>query len=86
MKTVIPVSMDTDRDRDIIEWLDQRGNRSQAIREALRAYIGQGAITLADVYHAVQDLKRAGVVVSDNPQPAADEPDDIADTLDNLGV
>jgi len=86
MRTVIPVSIDTIADRDILDWLNQCDNRSAVVREALRAYRNQGAITLADVYHAVMDLKRAGIVVSDNPQPATTEPDDIADTLDNLGA
>ena len=85
MRTVIPVSMDTDTDRDILNWLNQCDNRSAVIREALRAYRGNNNITIADVYHAVLDLKRAGIVVSEN-RPNKTEPDDIAQNLDELGL
>lgn len=86
MRVVIPVSMDTETDRDILDWLNQSDNRSSVVRDALRAYHNQ-SVTLTDVYHAILDLKLAGTVVSDNrPATSPDEPDDIADTLNQLGL
>ena len=32
----VPVVMDTERDADLLRWLDQQENRSAAVREALR--------------------------------------------------
>ena len=32
----VPVVMDTERDADLLQWLDQQENRSAAVREALR--------------------------------------------------
>ncbi|KAA3660667.1 MAG: hypothetical protein DWQ04_18800 [Chloroflexi bacterium] len=91
MKTTISFSLDTERDHDILQWLNSLpdGGRSKAIREALRANLGEQEVTLADVYQAIMDLKRGGLTVSGSSsvdQAVDDEPPDIAHNLDNLGL
>lgn len=34
--------LDNKRDADIIDWLSKQENRSEAVREAIRAFIGRG--------------------------------------------
>lgn len=90
-KTFVGISLDTETDRDIIRWLERlpKGTKSAAIREAIRAHIGGGGVTLGDVYYAVKDLERkvqAGVVVAPTQDPADEweEPPDAAAALDAL--
>jgi hypothetical protein len=91
-KVVIPVSMDTEADRDLLQWLEKQENRSRAVREALRAYIGRGGVTLGDVYQVVCDLERklqAGAAVSRTPDDYDgdsewQEPPGVAEALDAL--
>ena len=93
MRITVSFSLDDTQDRDLLRWLDQQPprQRSAAIRAALRSSVGRQDITLADVYQAVQDLKRHSIVTAspgqgDDRHGGADEPDDIAATLDNLGL
>ena len=96
MRITVSFSLDDTQDRDLLRWLDQQPprQRSAAIRAALRSSVGRQDITLADVYQAVQDLKRQGLTFSATASPGqgddrhagADEPDDIAAALDNLGL
>jgi hypothetical protein len=87
-------TVDSDRDRDLLRWMDSllKRKRSEAIREALRAYLGCGDITLGDVYQAVKGLERklqTGAVpsyVCTNREDEWDEPPDVAATLDSLGL
>jgi hypothetical protein len=89
-RQTITFVLDTERDRDIVRWLEGQANKSAAIREAIRANLAHGDITLADVYEAIQDLKCCGWV--SGPQALAHitvgsaEPPDVAATLDNLGL
>lgn len=91
-KVIIPVSMDAETDRDLLQWLEQQENRSRAVREALRAYIWRGGVTLGDIYQAVRDLERklqAGAIVSETPDDhdgdgGWQEPADVAEALDAL--
>lgn len=96
-KVVVSFSLDNQKDKRILRHLNDlpKGERSQAIREALYLHIGGGGITLADVYQAITDLDRrlgAGVMSAQNTgsgvrQPALeDEPDDVAANLDGLGL
>ena len=91
-RRLVTFSLDTDKDRDLARWLASlpKGDMSEAIRDALRAHLGRGGITLGDIYEAIMDLKRHGLVVSaeDIPTPTDDlsEPPDVAAALDNLGL
>ncbi len=88
-KVIIPVSLDIEADRDILRWLEKQGNRSKAIREAIREHLARGGVTLGDVYQAVKGLERklqAGAVVipSSGGGEEWDEPPDAAAALDAL--
>jgi hypothetical protein len=89
-RQTITFVLDTERDRDILRWLERQGNKSAAIREAIRASLGHGDITLAHVYEAILDLKRcswvSGTDVRVHTSAASAEPPDIAAALDNLGL
>lgn len=90
MKVTVSFTLDDVEDRDILRWLEAQENRSAAVRRALRAYLGRGEVTLADVYQAVRDLERrlrAGAVVCAspvNPPEELEEPPDLAAALDAL--
>lgn len=92
-KIVVSFAVDSEKDRDIVRFLDRQPQRekSLAIREALRSHLGRGGVTIGDVYEAVQELGRklqTGAVVSADSHPADewDEPADIAAALDGLGL
>jgi len=95
MATVtVSFTVDGEKDRDLVRWLDglARRKRSEAIRQALRAHLGQGGVTLGDVYQAVKALERklgTSVVVASTSLSDRDEPDappDVLAALDSLGV
>jgi Arc/MetJ-type ribon-helix-helix transcriptional regulator len=95
MATVtVSFTVDSEKDRDLVRWLDglPRRKRSEAIREALRAYLGRWGVTLGDVYQAVKALERklsTGVVVASGSLLDRDEPDappDVLAALDSLGL
>jgi hypothetical protein len=89
-RQIITVALNSDSDADLLRWLDRQPNKSEAIREAIRAHIQGNGVTLGDVLQAVRDLERkvkAGAgVVSELPAEGAgyDEPPDVAAALDAL--
>jgi hypothetical protein len=87
-KVFCNISLDAEADRDIIRWLDAQPNRSAAMRDAARSYLGRAGVTVADVLQAVHDLERkvkaGGVVVQDAEAGGSDEPPDVAAALDAL--
>ena len=88
MKATVVFSLDTEEDRDILQWLNSQParKRSAAIREALRTYIG-GGVTLGDVYQAIRDLERrlgSGSVAVIADDDDLDEPPEAAAALDAL--
>ena len=89
-KTVVSFVLDEEQDRDLLRWLNSlpKGKRSEAIREGLRTYIKGSGVTLGDIYEAIMDLKRSGLVVTarGSTAVAGDEPPDVAAVLDNLGL
>ena len=89
-RQTITFVLDTERDRDILRWLEGQANKSAAIREAIRANLGRGDITLAHIYEAIQDLKRcgwmSGLQAPSHITVASAEPPDVAAALDNLGL
>jgi hypothetical protein len=87
-RQAITFVLDTVRDRDILHWLEGQENKSAAIREAIRAHLGRSGITLADLYEAIQALKRGDCLPSTQARvgAASDEPPDVAAALDCLGL
>jgi len=85
-RTIVPVSLDVQADGDIMDWLERipEGRRSSTIREAIRAYIGQETVTLADVYRAVLELKRLRPVVDDDVEVETGEDPEVSINLDKL--
>ena len=83
----VTVSFNTEKHAALLAWLDRQHNRSEAIRRACEAaYEHDGAVTLLDVMLAIEDLKRAGVVVrGDDAQGDGDEPAEAVLALDKLG-
>lgn len=89
MKLTVTVALDTDRDRDLIAWLDARPNRSAAIRAAIRESL-PGCRPGADRNLTLERIERkldallAGT--SGGEACSSTEPPDIAAALDCLGV
>lgn len=82
-------SLDSEKDKDIIKWLDGQTNRSAAVREAIRSYMAKSeGVTLADVLAELRALpSRLSVVAVANgqpPTPEGDEPEAAAANLDGL--
>ena len=96
-KVVMSFTLDSQNDRQILQYLKAlpKGERSQAIRNALDAQIEGERATLGDVYQAVKDLERklaSGQVsaqagsIGTSPYESEDEPADVAANLDGLGL
>lgn len=80
-------SMDSEKDRDIIRWLDAKTNRSAAIRAAIRDHMTKTeGVTLADVLAEVRALpsKLSVVAVDSGPVLEGEEPETAAANLDGL--
>ena len=94
MKITVSFTLNSEKDADILDWLDSlaSGEKSSQIRVAVRSYISSWAdeeITLRDIMREIQDLKRHGVVVQGGvveKSDCCDEPPDIVNTLNNLGI
>jgi len=89
-RQTITFVLDTERDRDVVHWLEGQANKSAAIREAIRANLAHGDVTLAHIYEAIQELKRcacvSGLQAPAHMTVASAEPPDVAAALDNLGL
>ena len=96
-RVVMSFTLDSQKDVRILRYLEglPRGEKLAAIRDALHAHLGGGGVTLGDVYQAVKELERtlgSGSVlvqarsVGDVSQTLADEPADVAASLDGLGL
>jgi len=87
MRIVIPLSLNSKQDADILAWIEQQPERerSAAIRRTIRAHINQSSITLADVYQAIVELKQGVIIATPQPEPETDpELDSNLDALLNL--
>ena len=84
-KVTIAFTLNPRHDSDIIDWLNAQGdgNRSAAIREAIRSHTGQP--DLRDVYNLLLEIKESGVVIHAVGTDDNSEPDDLAAALDKLG-
>jgi hypothetical protein len=84
--------VDDERDRDVLSWWEQQDNKSAAIRDLIRTELRQGSVTLQDIYRAVTELEQrigSGQVLftsGSEPDLVSDEPDDVVDALENLGL
>ena len=92
-KLIISFTLDSERDRDLVRFLDGLGRRqrSEAIRETLRAGLADAGVTVSDVYQAVKELERklsAGAFVAQvrEAEAGADVPEDVLSALDGLGL
>ena len=89
-KITVTFSLDSERDKRILRWLQglPKRKKSEAIREALTAHLGQNGITLRDIYEAIQDLKRcdAAVAPTSDTESQSDIPADVLDNLGKLGL
>lgn len=91
-------SLDTEKDADIIAWLDSQENASEAVRKAIRAFLlVSNGPTLGDVLQELGEIKRtlrAGVSVATGDGDQDDErrgPVDpavleVENILDGLGL
>lgn len=91
MKVTVSFTLDSDADRDLLRQLNAmpRGERSKAIRQALRAHLGHAGVSLGDIYEAVRALERriqGGAVAITAPPATFDEPPEAAAALDELGM
>ena len=91
MKKNLSFLFNTERDADILEWLGQQANKSQAVRDAIRAAMrraGQGSQveepTLTDVMAALERIEQNGIIVRGDSAEETQEPADIAANLDDL--
>ena len=50
------ISLDSEQDRELLDWLNRQDNRSEAVRKALRAYIAMPGI--GDLYRQNESLAR----------------------------
>ena len=86
-------TLDSDRDRDLVRWLNSLRNRkrSETIRNVLRQHIDCNSVTLDDVYRAVKEIEerlQVGATVheaSTSLNEDSDEPADVVAALDKLG-
>ena len=92
-KTTRTISFDTDRDADLLAYLDAQKNVSKAVRDALRSVMANRTpeITLEQVYQAIQDLEnkiQVGTVAGQAEQAGADVAgtQEAASVLDSLGL
>jgi hypothetical protein len=93
-KTTEAFSLDTERDADILDWLESQDNKSAAIRAAIRASWLSSSITLADILNEIGEVKRmlrAGVTLDnsndqDEPQELTPSQREAQEALDSLGI
>jgi heterodisulfide reductase subunit A-like polyferredoxin len=72
----VPVVMDTERDADLLRWLDQQENRSAAVREALRQALRPTPRLDAATIRRIVREELAGIQISG----AAETPKDVSPT------
>lgn len=89
MRVTVTFSLDSEHDRDLLQWLDGLPwrERSAAIRAALRRDLSS-EVQLADVLAAVHDLgaRLQWGAVAPTEETATDEPPEAAAALDELGL
>lgn len=87
MTTRRAFSLDEKIDKDILDHLDSLTNASAFIRDAIRKAMNDERATLAIILEEIREIKRNGIVaISGNGEVKQDEPEDIAASLDKLGL
>jgi hypothetical protein len=81
-------SLDSEKDKDIIRWLDGQSNRSAAIRAAIRTHVAaREGVTLVEVLAEIRSLpSKLSVVAAIPSEPLAEgeEPQVAAANLNGL--
>ena len=92
-KTTKTISFDTERDADLLAWLNAQENVSGAVRDALRSAVvlDRSSVTLEQVYQAIKDLEDkilVGSVAAQAEHIDVDLPgtEQAAKALDALGL
>jgi len=91
-KVTISLTLDDERDTKILRWLKGQSKRgkSEAMRKAINFYLGQGEVTLRDIYDEIQKLKKSGMIAVVHPGQALREEQQVApevlDRLSKLGT
>lgn len=91
MATVtVSFTYDDENHKRLHRWLKNlpKRGKSEAIREALVAHLGQSDITHRDILEAIQELGRHGIIAAaqDGNESQSDVPVDILENLDSLGL
>jgi Arc/MetJ-type ribon-helix-helix transcriptional regulator len=89
MAVIINISLDLARDKDILQWLEERDNKSAAVRQSIRHFIAnEERVTLAEVLAEIRALPSrlsAGVIVSaDLSESEGEEPRAAAANINGL--
>jgi len=81
MATIVNISLnDKGADRDILDWLGEQSNRSDAVRRAIRFYIARTeGPSLADILAEVRALPSRLSVVAVAAEPEAQEQEATGD-------
>jgi hypothetical protein len=83
-------SFDDEKDKDVLDYLDslaKSGGASKFVRNAIRQAMQDERVTLATILEEIREIKRNGLVVANgNGEKVQDEPEDIAASLDALGL
>jgi hypothetical protein len=87
MATVIPVSLDSEVDKDILRWMENQSNRSAAVRVAIRKYMAaQEGPSLADILAEIRSLpsRMSLIAGAGEAMTTGEEPPEAAANLDSL--
>jgi len=94
MRVRVTLSLDHQKDADILEYLDglPGHQRNALIRDALRTYIHHDGVTLGDIWADLQALKAMninlrgrGIAVREEGEPG-EVSDEVVGNLDKLGI
>lgn len=81
--------LDSEKDKRLVRWLDglpKRG-KSEAIRKALAAHLGQNGITSRDILNEIQEVKRliqGGVAVTVAEETETPQDPELSNAMTNL--
>ncbi len=89
-RQTITFVLDSERDWDVLRYLEAQTIKSAAIREVIRGHARRSDVTLDDIYEAIQELKGRTLALPPEAQEGGrspdEEPSDVAAALDSLGL